>query len=203
MWLSQGNINLNHHKFHDVVWDLSKIKLESGYVSYYVFHKLLYENINHALSVVSVGKHFEINPGKNRFLAAYFKQQSTIPAIVYHTPKELDWLDNQDYIPQNIEDYNIAINSFDHEEKIMFVRKDWFNTDKDFKLQCKIFWQEKMNKWGTIQWYQHGKLVFEFKSKNEKITKIELKHPMGIWESICYLTGLENYRKLNYFTKIS
>ena len=202
MWLSQGNLNLNHHKFHDVIWNLSKIRIDTGYNRYYVFHKLLYENIKHAISIVSVGKHFEINPGKNRFIAAYFKQQPILPAIVYHTPKELDWLDNQDYIPHNIEDYNIAINTFDHEKKIMFIRNDWFDTGKDFKLESKIFWQEKMNKWGTIQWYQHGKLVFECKSKNEKITTIDLKHEMGIWESICYLSGIENYRKLDYFTKI-
>jgi hypothetical protein len=202
MWLSQGNINLNHPICYDIVWNLSKTRLDNGFKDYHVFLTLLFQPVKHAVSMIHTNKHTEINPGKNRFLASWFKNVSHIPAVVYHTPKVIDWLDNQDYVPPNIEDYNITIHSFDHEQKIMFVRKDWFDTNRKFKLDSGDIWKEKMDPWGTIQWFMHGQKVYEHKTNQDLITKIDLKHPMGIWESICFLSGLPNYRKLDYFTKL-
>lgn len=201
MWLSQGNINLEHREVYDWIWNLSKIRLDNYFENYYVFNALLYERINHPISVVSYNRQVTINPGKNRLIAEWFKGSKTIPAIVYHTPKELGWLENQDFVTHNIQDYNISLNSFDHEKKIMFVRNDWFNTDKDFKVKAKQFWADHMYKFGTIQWYQHNEMVYECRRSNTHVkTLVDLKHPMGIWESICYLSGLENYKKLDYFT---
>lgn len=201
MWLINGDLDTNQEIIYYYLQDrcASFIKRNAFRREAIVnFYRLLLEDEIYS-PLTGVFTHttnfFTISPGNNRLARHYFKSETAKAMLLCDTEspyilKNAKTIDNGD---------NLKI-QFSSKNRISLQPQSYVT---DFEKQRLWYrdWQSKIaTKYGRIVWRYENKMAFQIPdSKRRNVTTtILLKEPLGIYESICYLSGI-NYRKIDAF----
>lgn len=209
MWISSGSLDLHHGTVEKFIWNLAEGRVEFNTLTDDViltFHYLLQNDICVPVSGYMMNQELTINPGKSRLFAAWFKAQDDIPCVLCHIPKHPTHLlknqiviefDNPAQLLQEVDIVNV-----DKDNKLTIVDKSWKQMKETFNPKQEYInsWQTHIaSKWGSIEWQMLGEPFYKLDTDlNNNRTIINISHILGLYESICYLTGLEIYKTLGF-----
>lgn len=210
MWISKGLLELESGVIRDYLMTHSETRLENNIISKQtlsVFAYFLTNKVQIPISGYYLHENFVINPGKSRLYAEWFKFKSkTIPIVLMHTPKYPNIISNQILLEvDNISEMakHVDFDVIDADKKLVIVDKTWSkhkDKNKDFNQFTKNEWDRTIGKkWGTIEWQMLGNPCFKIDSSEKAKTIINISHPLGMYESICELAGLQNFRKVGFY----
>ena len=210
MWISKALLELESGVIKNYILSHSETRLETKIISKQtltVFAYFLKHDIKIPISGYYVHENFVINPGKSRLYAEWFKQkQKGIPIVIMHTPKYFNLISNQilldyDNVPDILSEVDFLV--IDEDNKLVCVDKTWTQyKDKngEFNQYTKNWWDKNIaQEWGTVEWQLLGEPCFEIPADNDNKTVINISHALGMYESICELAGLNNFRNLGFY----
>ena len=204
MWISKGNLDLHHGAVKDYIYSLAERRNANKTLNKKVcttFHYLLHNQIQMPISGYLMMEQLAVNPGKSRLFASWFKHEDTLPIVLCHIPKHpTSIFTNQVLIEfDNMKELlnEVEITTVDQDNKLTIVDPSWTKTPKEDYDKC---WNENIaEKWGSIEWQILGNPFFEITTDiNTHRTIINTSHELGLYESICYLSGISRYRNLGF-----
>lgn len=209
MWISKGQLDLHHGEIEDYIFSLAERRLENQTLNRKVceaFNYMLHNNIRVPISGWYLNSELIINPGKTRLFASWFKHFDSVPIVLCHIPKYPQHiLKNQ--ISLEFENLGHLLNevdvvNIDQDNKLTIVDKSWSEMSKTFdaKKEYNKCWHDTIaSKWGSVEWQLLGNPILRIDTdKNEHETIVNTSHALGLYESICHLSGLENSRTLGF-----
>tara|TARA_A100001388_G_scaffold195496_1_gene147479 strand:+ start:1904 stop:2542 length:639 start_codon:yes stop_codon:yes gene_type:complete len=207
--LSKGKLDL-HNDIIDTFVErhaTTRIKnntLTEDTVKFFVFF-LLHES-TFPISCMFFDPYFNVNPGKSRLYANYFLNKETIDCIMMSPHVNPFILKESKTVDLNystlIDDLNKAQiePAVIDEEKVLVLRHAQ-NIDKSiFRNNVNDTWNKNF---GSIKWYQNNNLLLEVQGNSDSTTKIEISHAFGVYESLCSLLNISNYKHFGNFDIIS
>lgn len=209
MWISKGRLDLHHGLIKDYIFTLSERRIANGTLNKKVcttFNYLLHNSPTIPISAYYMDEHILVNPGKSRLFANWFSHKDDIPIVMCHSPKHpTNILKNQILLRfKNLVKLldQIDVVNVDDDDKLVFVDKSWSEMKETFdhRTAYQQTWDATIaSKYGTIEWSMLGDPMLTIETDlNDHRTIINVSHPLGLYESICKLSGIEEYRVLHF-----
>jgi len=158
------------------------------------------------ISCIFFNPYFNVNPGKSRLYANYFMNKESIDCIMMGPHPNPFILKDCTTVDLNystlIDDLKIAQiePAVIDEEKLLVLRHAQSIDKTIFKDNVNNVWNQNF---GRIQWYEGERLILDVAGQKQSITKIQISHAFGIYESLCSLLNIHNYKHFGNFDVIS